>query len=117
MAEPWWEITLALWNDPHTRSALGWLCEMWALPLAAQRAGLRIRPRKLAALPPAPAPPDPMVLHYAWRTAHFDKRTYTPWADLNDDASSAYDPLRTLIRVARERGPVVARSGDPSTTS
>jgi len=111
LVEPWLEITLALWEDSVARDALGWLCEMWAVPLAAQVAGLRVRRARLADVPPARAPADPLVLHYAWRTAHFDKRTYQPWADLSDHASSAYDPFRTLTRVARRASPEEAPIG------
>jgi hypothetical protein len=49
--------------------------------------------------------------YYAWRTAHFDKRTYRPWADLSDHESSAYDPLRTFARVARRASPEEAPIG------
>jgi hypothetical protein len=55
------------------------------------------------------APRD--CLGHVLRVAHGDKRTYRPWADLSDHASSAYDPLRTCTRVARRASPEEAPIG------
>jgi hypothetical protein len=108
VVDAWVDVTAALWADSATRRLLGWLCEMWAFPLAAQRVGLRVVTQRLAHVPPAPPPARPLVLHYAWRTPFFDKTNYRPWRPLDHRASLAYDPLRKLIDIARRRQPLAS---------
>ncbi len=104
LVDPWRRLTHELRADPATRSALGWLCEMWACALAVREAGLRCRLRRLAAVPPLPHPRGFALVHYAWATPCFDKRAYQPWDDIPPCRHPAHARMRALVAQLRAAG-------------
>lgn len=101
LAAPWFDYTVRLRADNDARRALGWLCEMWACALAVRAVGLHCELRSLATIPPLSDRRAPLV-HYAWTTACFDKRTYRPWAELPRCPHPGHLRMDRLIRDLRE---------------
>jgi hypothetical protein len=94
----WLHWTIRLRADPDARLMVAWLCEMWALALAVKDLGLKIRWKEdLACVPPIPCGARFSLVHYAWRTSCFDKRTYTPWTDLPACPHDGHRELQALI--------------------
>ena len=96
LAELWLEATIALRRDAASRTALGWVCEMWGCAIAVHRLGLEVTLASLAVHPPHEDGLRVPFVHFAYEVDGFDKRRYVPWEPMPPARNAAYGFVRSL---------------------
>ena len=111
LAHLWLEATIALRRDAASRTALGWVTEMWGCAIAVHRLGLEVTLGSLAVHPPHEDGLRVPFVHYAYEVDSFDKRRYAPWAPLPPARNEAYGFVRAVA------GELTSRRSPPARTS